>query len=358
MRHVILVLLIVANILVGCAAPAATPTTPPAPTVAPAAATPTSLPATPTTEPPTATVAIPTATPPAPTQVPTPLPSPTVASAFPLTVVDDAGRKVTFDRAPERIISLSPGHTETLYALGVGDRLLVADQFSTYPAEAKPKAKLNTFPKPNVEELVSLKPDLILVLVEGDDFIKQMDSRQIKVLKLFPSTVEGTYQDIALVGQVTGTSTRAQAIVDGMKEKQAAISARTKDAPRTRVLYELDASDPTKPWVAGGGGYYGALVPLAGGKNVFDDITQPADQVSTEQIIARDPEIILLSDATSPVNAQTPAMVIARPGWNKIAAVKAKKIIPVDPDVLTRPGPRLMDGLEALAKVIHPELFK
>jgi iron complex transport system substrate-binding protein len=142
-----------------------------------------------------------------------------------------------------------------------------------------------------------------------------------------------------------------------MKSKQAAIVARTKDAPRPRILYELDASDPTKPWVAGRGGFYGALVPLAGGKNVFDDVSLPASQVSAEQIIARDPEIILLSDATSPFNAQTPAMVIARPGWSKISAVRAKKIVPIDPDALTRPGPRLIDGLEQMAKVIHPELF-
>jgi iron complex transport system substrate-binding protein len=205
---------------------------------------------------------------------------------------------------------------------------------------------------------VSLKPDLVLVLVEGDEFIKAMDARQIKVLKLFPSSVEGTFQDISLVGQVTGTAERAKAIVDGMKAKQAAILAKTKDAPRPRILYELDASDPTKPWVAGAGGFYGALVPLAGGKNIFDDVTLPASQVSAEQIISRDPEIILLSDATSPYNAQTPAMVIARPGWSKIAAIRNKKILPVDPDTLTRPGPRLIDGLEQLAMVIHPELFK
>jgi iron complex transport system substrate-binding protein len=274
-----------------------------------------------------------------------------------VTVIDDAGRKVTFDRAPERIISLSPGHTETLYALGLGDRLVVADQYSTYPAEAKPKAKLNTYPNPNVEEIVSLKPDLILVLVEGDEFIKQMDARHIPVLKLFPSTVDGTFRDIALIGQVTGTTSSATSIVNAMKEKQAAIVARTKDAPRPRILYELDASEPTKPWVAGTGGFYGALVPLAGGKNVFDDISLPASQVSAEQVIARDPEIILLADANSPYNAQTPVMVAARPGWSKIAAVRTKKILPVDADAITRPGPRLIDGLEQMAKLIHPELF-
>jgi iron complex transport system substrate-binding protein len=359
-RNVIAVLVILANVLIGCAAPAAVPTASPAAagptaTIAP----PSSPPPAPTATTPPATATTPPATPTLPppaTVPPTIAPSPAVAS-FPITVVDDAGRKVTFDRAPERIVSLTPGHTETLYALGVGDKLVAADLYSTFPAEAKAKAKLNTYPNPNVEELVSLKPDLILCLVEGDEFLKTMDSRHIPTLKLFPNTVDGTYRDIALVGQVTGTASKASAIVDAMKENQASIVARTKDAPRPRILYELDASDPTKPWVAGTGGFYGALVPLAGGKNVFDDVTLPATQVSAEQVIARDPEIIVLLDATSPFNAQTPAMVIARPGWSKITAVRTKKIVPVDPDAMTRPGPRLIDGLGQLAKAIHPELF-
>jgi iron complex transport system substrate-binding protein len=360
-RNVIVGLLVLANLLAACAAPAA------APTASPAAVTPTatSAPPTPTPVPPTATALLPTATvePPTPTvPVPSPTTAPTVApsptpAAFPVTVVDDAGRKLTFDRAPERIISLSPGHTETVYALGLGDKLVAADLYSTYPAEAKPKAKLNNYPNPNVEELVALKPDLILSLIEGDEFLKTMDARHIPTLRLFPSTVDGTYRDLELIGQVTGTADKAAAIVAAMQEKQASIVAKTKDAPRPRVLYELDATDPTKPWVAGTGGFYGALVPMAGGKNVFDDIKLDASQVSTEQIIARDPEIVILSDATSPFNAQTPAMVLARPGWSKITAVRTKKVIPVDPDAMTRPGPRLIDGLEQLAKVIHPELF-
>jgi iron complex transport system substrate-binding protein len=364
-RNVIVGLLVLANLLVGCAGPAAAPTAFPT-TIAPAA---TSAPPLPTQPPPTATTvpatvaptdtaapATPTLPPPTPTTAPTVAPSPTPA-AFPVTVVDDTGRKLTFDRPPERIISLSPGHTETIYALGLGDKLVAADLYSTYPAEAKPKAKLNNYPNPNVEELVALKPDLILSLIEGDEFLKTMDARHIPTLKLFPSTVDGTYRDLQLIGQVTGTADKAAAIVAAMQEKQASIVAKTKDAPRPRVLYELDATDPTKPWVAGTGGFYGALVPMAGGKNIFDDVKLDASQVSAEQIIARDPEIVILSDATAPYNAQTPAMVMARPGWSKINAVRNKKVIPVDPDAMTRPGPRLIDGLEQLAKVIHPELF-
>jgi len=274
-----------------------------------------------------------------------------------VTVTDDAGRKVTFSSAPQRIISLSPGHTETLYALGAGDRVIVTDQYSDFPAENQSKAKLNTFPKPNVEELVSLKPDLIVVLVEGDDFIQQMAGPKIPILKIFPKTFDDALKDILLLGQVTGTRPKAEQITANMRERSAAVTAKTKDAPKVSVLYELDASDATKPFVAGPAGFFGSLVPLAGGKNVFDDLGQPSGQVSSEQIVSRNPDIIILGDSNAPFNAQTPDLVRARSGWNQINAVKNGRIYPLNDALLTRPGPRLIDGLEQMAKIIHPELF-
>ncbi|HLZ09089.1 MAG TPA: ABC transporter substrate-binding protein, partial [Chloroflexota bacterium] len=300
-----------------------------------------SLPATPTT---------------VPSVTPTPAATATVA-AYPVTVTDDDKRKVTFDAPPQRIVSLSPGLTETVYALGAGDRVIVTDQFSDFPAENKPKAKLNTYPKPNVEELISLKPDLILVLVEGDDFVQQMDARGIKVLRVFPKTYDGTLQDIVWLGKVLGASTKATQIAADMRERADAVVAKTKNAPKVSVYYEIDASDPTKPWVAGPDGFFGNLVPLAGGKNIFDDLATSAGQVSAEQIVSRNPDVIILADTTSPSNAQTPAMVKARPGWSGISAVKNNRIQILDDALLTRPGPRLIDGLEQMARLLHPELF-
>lgn len=374
-------LLFVALLLLGCSPTASLPlTATPIPTAANPTAV-TSAPATPAVSSATAApseTTVPSATAaPSPTgaptstaasaSAPTTLPSPTVplptsttaasASVYPLTVTDDAGRKVTFDHAPRRIISLSPGHTETLYALGVGDRIVVTDKYSDYPAENQPKAKLDTYPKPNLEQLVSLKPDLIVVLVEGDDVLQQLDQQKIPTLKLFPTTFDATLNDILLLGQVTGTSPKAEQITANMRERAAAVTAKTKGAPKVAVLYELDASDPTKPFVAGPGGFYGSLIPLAGGKNVFDDLNSSAAQVSAEQIIARDPAVILMGDTTSPFNAQTPAMLKARPGWNQISAVKSGHIYAFNDALLTRPGPRLIDGLEQVAKLLHPELF-
>lgn len=283
-------------------------------------------------------------------------PTPTAATTR-VTVTDDANHEVAFDRPPQRIVSLSPGHTETLYAIGAGDRVVATDKYSDFPAENKPKATLVTYPKPNVEELVGLKPDLIVTLVEGPELIQQVEPRGIKVLQLFPKTLDQTAADVELLGRVTGAESKAKQIASGMRARAAAVVAKTRDAPKVRVLYELDASEPTQPFVSGPGGFHGSLIPLAGGKNVFDDISGPSGQVSAEQIIARDPEVIVLGDADSPFNAQTPEMVKARAGWQGISAVKNNRIVPISQDLMARPGPRLVEGLERLAQALHPELF-
>lgn len=350
------------------AAPTASPvsTTPPTPAVSSTSASlPTSTAAsTLTAAATTATVgatpasasatAVPTA---APASAAAPASSALAPAGFPLTVTDDAGRKVTFDRPPQRIISLSPGHTETLYALGLGDRVVATDSYSDYPAANKPKATLKTYPKPPIEQIVADKPDLVLTLVEGNDFLQQMDQQGIKTLKLFPTSFDGTLKDISLIGQVTGTSDRAGVITSGMRERANAIVAKTKNAPKPVVVYELDASDPTKPFVAGPAGFYGDLIPMAGGKNAFDDLKTAAGQVSAEQILARDPDVIILGDSLVPFNPQTPQMVKSRPGWSGIKAVKNNRIVVVDDNLVSRPGPRLADGLAQLAHAIHPELF-
>ena len=343
MRAVISLLLVLLAVLPSCASA-------PPPRSVPASATPSAAAAASVTVTAAPTTAV------TPTLVPTASPA-AAPTAFPVTVVDDTGRQVTIPRRPERIISLSPGHTETLYALGLGERIIATDTYSDYPSANKAKAILKTYPKPNIEQIVALHPDLVVVLVESDDVIQQLSAQGIPVLKFFPDTFDGVLTDIDRLGMATGTRTRAEEITAAMRERARAIAARTQSAPRVRVLYELDASDPTRPFVAGGRGYYSALVPMAGGENIFADINAPSGQVSAEQIIARDPQVILLADAHVPYNPQTPAMVRARPGWNQISAVRENRIYPVDGDLLTRPGPRLVDGLDEMAKLLHPELF-
>ena len=283
---------------------------------------------------------------------------PAVRTAYPLTITDDSGARVTFTSAPKRIVSLNPGDTETVFALGAGDRLVAVDSYSNYPADAKAvPTRLTTYPTPSIETIVSLKPDLVLSLVENDNVLNQLRQQGIPVLKLFPTDFDATTQEIAELGQLLDRSDRGAEIAGAMRARRDAVVQAVAEAPRPSVFYEMDASDPTKPFTAGPRGFYGQLVDLAGGDNVFGDLPGDFAQVSAESVIARDPGLILLTDAYAPLNPQSPAMVAARPGWDHITAVRTGAIYAVQAELFSSPGPRLIDGLESLAFLLHPARF-
>lgn len=273
-------------------------------------------------------------------------------------VRDDLPHEVRLTRRPERIVCLAPAHTETLYALGAGDRVVAADTYSDHPAEVKPKAVLQCWPRPPLEQIIALKPDLVVVLTQDQAFVKQMDAANIPVLKLFPSTVERALEEIVILGQVTGQEPRAREIVADIRARFARVAQRIKAQPRPSYMLELDAMDPAKPYVAGGQGFYADLLALAGGRNVFDDVPGPAGPVSAEQVVSRNPEVILLGDTRSPVQPQSPEKVRRRPGWNTVAAVRTGRIHPVNSDFITRTGPRLVEGVETVARLLYPTRFK
>jgi iron complex transport system substrate-binding protein len=234
--------------------------------------------------------------------------------AFPITITDDAGVSSTFAVAPQRIVSLNPGLTEITFALGAGSRLVAVDTYSDYPPEAKDvQPRLNTYPTPSAETIVGLKPDLVLSLAERDEDLAPIRRQGIPVLKLFPRDFDAAVQTILTLGRLYGTSELAMTIGSDMLARRDAVTAAVADAPRPRVYEELDASEPDKPFVAGPNGFYGQLVDLAGGANIFGDVNGDVAQVGAETIVERDPEVIVLTDADLPFNPQTPEMVAARP---------------------------------------------
>jgi iron complex transport system substrate-binding protein len=279
-------------------------------------------------------------------------------SGFPLTVTDDLGVSSTFSAPPQRIISLNPGLTEITFALGVGSRLVAVDTYSVYPAEANAvQPRLTTYPSPSIETIVSLKPDVVLALAERDEDVGLMRGQGLKVLKLLPRDFDAAVQTITRLGTLFGFPDKGRAIASDMLARRDAVVAAVADAPRPRVYEELDASDPDKPFVAGPNGFYGQLIDLAGGTNIFSDLPSDVGQVGAESILQRDPEIIILTDADLPFNPQTPEMVAARPGWDTVTAVQNGAIYAVSADLYSTFGPRLVLGLEALAMRLHPDRF-
>src|SRR5438132_1016457 len=273
-------------------------------------------------------------------------------------VTDDSGAQTRFAAPPQRIVSLNTGHTETVFALGAGDRLVAVDSYSNYPSAAQQvQPRLNTYPTVSVETIVSLKPDLVLALVEKDDVLDQLRQQGVPVLKLFPRDFETTTQEIATLARVLGVAERGQSIAGEMRARRDTVVQAVADAPRPKLFYEMDASDQTKPFAAGPNGFYGQLVDLAGAANIYADVPGDFAQVSAESVVARDPDLIVLADAYSPFNPQTAAMVAARPGWAQIPAVQSGAVYAVQEELFASPSPRLADGLETLAYLVHPDRF-
>jgi iron complex transport system substrate-binding protein len=277
---------------------------------------------------------------------------------FPLTITDDSGSSTTFAAPPHRVVSLNPGLTEITFALGHGNSLIAVDSYSDYPPEARNiQPRLTAFPNPSVEAIVTLQPDLVLTLAESDDVIAQLRAQGIPVVKMFPKDYDATIEAVRTLGRLYGSPDAGEALATDMSSRRDAVVAAVADAPRPRVYEELDASQPGMPFAAGPNGFYGQLIDLAGGTNIFADLPGDVGRVGAESIVQRDPEVIILTDSDLPFNPQSPDMVRARPGWSVISAVRNGAIYAVPGSLYSTPGPRLALGLEDLARILHPDRF-
>ncbi|MDP9282993.1 MAG: helical backbone metal receptor, partial [Chloroflexota bacterium] len=271
------------------------------------------------------------------TTLPTPIPQPsaTAAAAFPVTVTDFQNRSVTVPKRPERIVSIGPSITEFLFALGAGPRVVGVDDFSDEPAAASQLEKIGGI-KVNFEKVVSLRPDLVLSVKFSDGTIEKLASAGLLVLVVDPQSAGDVARTAILLGRAVGSDgeTMARDIqkrVDDVRSKTS--SATTKP----RVYHEIDASDPTKIFTIGPGSYIHDLIDIAGGVNIAARATSAYPQLSAEEILRSDPEIIVLAAADY---SAKPDQVAARAGWSAISAVKNKRIVTIAPNLINRPGPR------------------
>jgi iron complex transport system substrate-binding protein len=283
---------------------------------------------------------------------PTATASPT-AAAFPATLSDFQGRSVTVNARPTRIVSIGPSITEFLFALGAGDRVVGVDEYSDEPAAAKQIEKVGGV-KVNLEKVVSLRPDLVLTVKFSDGTIESLLSAGLTVLVVDPQSISDVSRTAVLVGRAVGAdgaklASDIDAQLSSVKDKVAAATT------KPRVFHEVDASDPTKPFTVGPGSYIQDLIVLAGGTNIAANSGSAYPQLSLEEVVKDDPEVIILGDADY---GTTPDQVAARPGWSAITAVKNKKIFGISDSLVSRPGPRVGDAALAYAKLLHPELFR
>ncbi|HNK62921.1 MAG TPA: cobalamin-binding protein [Anaerolineales bacterium] len=277
-------------------------------------------------------------------------------SAAYLVTSDGLGREVTLAAPAERVVSLAPSTTEILFAVGAGAQVVGRDEFSDYPAEAAAIESVGgSMGEYSVESIVALEPDLVLAAeINTPELVSQLEELGLTVFYVNnPTTIEEMYGSLENVAALTGHD--ASELIDALKARVAAVDE--KIAPisaRPSVFYEIDASDPAKPYTYGPGTFGNLLIERAGGYNIGSEAADMYPQLSLEQIVVTNPSIILLGDSMWGV---TPESVLTREGWGEIEAVKSSQVFPIDDNLISRPGPRLVDGLEALAKILHPGLF-
>lgn len=284
---------------------------------------------------------------------------PTKAQSGPITLTDGLDRQVSLDTPAKKIVSLSPPITEMLFAVGAGEQVIGRDTFSDYPESAKALPDIGgSYGKYNLETIVSLAPDLVIAgAINTPELVQSLEDVGLKVYYLAnPSNLDGTFTALQTLGALSGHAKEADKLVKDLRSRVDAVKASLKDvAIKPTVYYELDATDPAKPYTPGPGTFYTALIEAAGGVNIGASLSGEWAQIGLEALLTTDPDLILLGDAMWGI---TPDSVAQRPGWDALTAVKEGRVLPFDDNLIARIGPRQVDGLEALARVLHPEAFK
>jgi len=258
-----------------------------------------------------------------------------------ITITDDLGRTVYIDGIPQRIISHVPSITETIFALGLGEKVVGVSDHCDYPEAAKLKPKVGGFFNPSIEKIVDLNPDLVLTNGSIEYLVTQLDNLGITFVVLQPKVLGDILRNIELLGKVTGTEKKAKKLIKDMQADVSHIVARVKDAPRVKVFYLFADS----------------LITMAGGDNIAAKALGAWVQFSIEEVVNSDPEIIIV-DASHGTAVISPVELKKHPAWQGTTAVKQDRVFIIDGDLVNRSGPRIVQGLKEMAKIIHPELFE
>lgn len=278
---------------------------------------------------------------------------PFMANVAPRTFVDDTGRKIYLAKSPKRVVSLAPSITETLFALGAGDSVVGVTEFCDFPPEASNKTQVGDS-RPNLEAILALEPDLVLAMdVIRDDVLKTLQQLKIPLFILQASSLEDVYGHINTLGRMLGRVPEANKLAHSMRKEIQAIGDQTSQLPKPRVLYVLYP----QPFITvGAGSFIHQLLELAGGENIAKDAGNAYPRLSMEVVLKQDPEILLFPSMEGKDSPETDLEQWTR--WTTMSAVKNNRLHLVPWGLISRPGPRLVQGLEALARAIHPELFE
>lgn len=275
---------------------------------------------------------------------------------FPLEIEDGFGNIVFIEKAPERIISLAPNNTEILFALGLGDKIVGVTSFCDYPEEALEIEKIGDFNSTNFERVIELEADLIVNYGELDPDSSQIYSDAgIAVISYMPESIDEVIDTIKEISLATDSVEEGKGWVESMEKHRDQIIDKVKDTDKVRVFYEI-WHDPLM--AAGAGSFMDGLIELANGINVASDAEGEYANYDIERLVENDPEIYLtaeMAESDFPVTAES---ISQRPGYDSITAIKEGQIYLLDGNIVSRAGPRIVEGLELIARALHPEVFE
>ena len=273
------------------------------------------------------------------------------------TYTDDIGRTVQIKSIPQRIISLSPSNTEMVYALGLQDRLVGVTSYDNYPPEAKNKPIVSDYSTVDLEKIVNAKPDLVLAdSIHKKDTIPALEKLGITVYTMNPKNTDEILNEIKVLGQITGKTQEADNMVSSLKNRIQAVTDKTAkitDSQKPRVLF-VTWYDPI--WTAGSDTMIQYLIDMAGGTNIAADLNGYAT-ITLESAIQRNPQVIIVMSSMGDQNTSL-NYIKSNEQFSATDAVKNGRVYEIDADIFGRTTPRIVDGLETLMKLLHPELFK
>lgn len=272
-------------------------------------------------------------------------------ASYPLKVIDDLGNLVLITEKPLRIVSLAPSHTEILFALGLAERIVGRTDFCDFPLEAQKVSSVGGYDQPSLETIMAVEPDLVLASFGNpQEMLNQLQELGVTVLGYNPQTLDDTLTLIWEIGKVTGSEEAAAKLIAEMKERISLVTDLVSKADKPLVFWEV-WHDPL--YTAGANTFIDDLITLAGGINIAADALTPWPTYSLEVLLIKNPEVYFATkDQWS-----GPGNIEERPGYDQLRAVQNDRVYVIDANSVNRPGPRLVDGLEIVAKHIHPELF-
>ena len=274
------------------------------------------------------------------------------STTYPLTITDDSGTAITIDKEPQKIVSLSPSDTEIIFAIGAGSKLVGRTDYCDYPAEAAAVTSIGTFKAPNLEKIIELAPDVVMSSdFVSDEMAQQLKAIGTKVIVVNPTSIDGVMNNIVMAGQIANANDKAKEVVEGMqKQRQELIDKAATVKEQKSVFIDIG-----KFYTAGPGSMLDSMLTDLNAKNIAADASSQWAQLSTEEIIADNPDVYI-SLYTKPEEIK------ATPGFDKVNAIANDKVVYFDyltpeSDMIQRPGPRIIQGMALIAQGIYPEVF-